>query len=59
MNNSHKPDLLSYEIQAKDLRQQAFADLARAARQAVARAAVAVRDGLKAKRPVAPATRPI
>ena len=59
MSNNRKPDLLSYEIQAQALREQAIADMSRAAAQAVVRAAVAVGDWFKPRRPAAPATLPL
>ncbi len=59
MNNTRKPDLLSYEIQAQTMRQQAIADLARSAAQALARLAGAVRGWVKPRRPVSPATLPL
>lgn len=59
MNESRKRDLLSYEIQAQALRQQAIADLTRAAARALRRTANVLRDGLKPRRPAAPATLPL
>ncbi len=58
MNSTRKPDLLSYEIQAQALRQQAIAELWFAATRALKRAAGAVPGIAKAK-PAAPATLPL
>ncbi len=57
--STRKPDLLSYEIQAQELRRQAYADLARLAARAFVRTAAAVRESFRSKRTAAPATLPL